>query len=242
MTDERFLAPVDMAHELRERGRARADRQPRHSSCAPRSSRWPPPPHASSTRLPRGDGHEVRGIRVFGGGSRSALYLDALQRRTPLPVSTGPVEATAHRERTRAGRSRWEPSPTRTRRVRHWPTTRRSRDERPGARTTRADAAPPRHRRPRPGLGARRRARRERDDDPPRPRHARRRRRGPARARRGRRRGTAGVRHPLSPARTRQGAYRREAARHGRHGRRDRHRRVIDACSGSRHDSGTSAI
>ncbi len=45
--------------------------------------------------LPSSDGHDVRGIRVFGGGSRSALYLDALRRRTPLPVSTGPVEATA---------------------------------------------------------------------------------------------------------------------------------------------------
>jgi rhamnulokinase len=34
------------------------------------------------------------GVRVFGGGSRSHLLLDALRRRTNLPVSAGPVEAT----------------------------------------------------------------------------------------------------------------------------------------------------
>ena len=37
----------------------------------------------------------LRGVRVCGGGSRSGLYLDALRRRTDLPVSAGPVEATA---------------------------------------------------------------------------------------------------------------------------------------------------
>jgi len=37
----------------------------------------------------------LSGIRVFGGGSRAQLYLDALRRHTTLPVSTGPVEATA---------------------------------------------------------------------------------------------------------------------------------------------------
>jgi rhamnulokinase len=36
-----------------------------------------------------------RGVRVFGGGVRAPLFLDALQARTGLPVSVGPVEATA---------------------------------------------------------------------------------------------------------------------------------------------------
>ncbi len=46
--------------------------------------------------IPVDDGSRpVRGVRVFGGGSRSPLYLDALRRRTELPVSVGPVEATA---------------------------------------------------------------------------------------------------------------------------------------------------
>ena len=35
------------------------------------------------------------GIRVFGGGTRSTLLLDALARRTGRPVRVGPVEAAA---------------------------------------------------------------------------------------------------------------------------------------------------
>ena len=34
-------------------------------------------------------------MRVFGGGIRSSLFLDALARHTGLPVSVGPVEAAA---------------------------------------------------------------------------------------------------------------------------------------------------
>ena len=37
----------------------------------------------------------VTDVVVFGGGVRSALYIDALVRHTGLPVTTGPVEATA---------------------------------------------------------------------------------------------------------------------------------------------------
>ncbi len=37
----------------------------------------------------------VTAVRVFGGGSQSALYLDALRRRTGLRVTAGPTEATA---------------------------------------------------------------------------------------------------------------------------------------------------
>ena len=46
--------------------------------------------------LPRGaDVPPCRGIRVFGGGVRAPLFLDALRARTELEVSVGPVEATA---------------------------------------------------------------------------------------------------------------------------------------------------
>jgi rhamnulokinase len=36
-----------------------------------------------------------RPVRVFGGGIRSSLFLDALARHTRRPVETGPVEAAA---------------------------------------------------------------------------------------------------------------------------------------------------
>ena len=36
-----------------------------------------------------------RPVRVFGGGTRSTLLLDALARRTRRPVSAGPIEAAA---------------------------------------------------------------------------------------------------------------------------------------------------
>ena len=45
--------------------------------------------------LPPLAGPPLCGVRVFGGGSRAQLYLDALRRRTDLPVTTGPIEATA---------------------------------------------------------------------------------------------------------------------------------------------------
>jgi rhamnulokinase len=34
-------------------------------------------------------------VRVFGGGTRSSLLLDALARHTGRPVHTGPIEAAA---------------------------------------------------------------------------------------------------------------------------------------------------
>jgi rhamnulokinase len=37
----------------------------------------------------------VTGVRVFGGGARSVLYLDALRRHSGRPVTAGPTEATA---------------------------------------------------------------------------------------------------------------------------------------------------
>jgi rhamnulokinase len=45
--------------------------------------------------LPRRGAVPCEGIRVFGGGARAGLYLDALRTRTTLPVSTGPIEAAA---------------------------------------------------------------------------------------------------------------------------------------------------
>ncbi len=94
VTDERFLAPVDMSHELREAGSLK-------SSASPATVvRTAVESMAATTAkviesIPCDDGDGLRGIRVFGGGSRSSLFCDALQRRTPLPVSVGPVEATA---------------------------------------------------------------------------------------------------------------------------------------------------
>ena len=43
------------------------------------------------------DGERPRatGVRVFGGGSRSPLFLDALRQRIDLTVSVGPIEASA---------------------------------------------------------------------------------------------------------------------------------------------------
>jgi rhamnulokinase len=94
VTDERFLAPSDMAHELRDA--AGLDATASHATI----TRTAVESMAATTAqvvhsLPCGGGRDISGIRVFGGGSRSSLYRDALRRCTPLPVSTGPVEATA---------------------------------------------------------------------------------------------------------------------------------------------------
>jgi len=94
-TDERFLAPADMERELR----AAANLAPAASRAT--VVRTAVDSMAAATAavvelLPVDDGRRrVRGIRVFGGGSRSQLYLDALRRHTDLPVAVGPVEATA---------------------------------------------------------------------------------------------------------------------------------------------------
>ena len=93
MTDERFLAPADMSHELRERA---ASNRATAGHCRADRGRVDGGHHRQVIEsIPYDDGHDLRGIRVFGGGSRSSLLRDALQRRTPLPVSVGPVEATA---------------------------------------------------------------------------------------------------------------------------------------------------
>lgn len=91
--DPRFVAPSHMPREI-----ARASEL---SDGAPRAvvARAAIESMAATTvdvleSLPH-SGTPCAGIRVFGGGARAALYLDALRTRTELPVSTGPVEAAA---------------------------------------------------------------------------------------------------------------------------------------------------
>jgi rhamnulokinase len=93
-TDERFLAPSDMVSELRASAalpatasRATIVRTAVESMAATTAT--------VVDSLPPLAGAPLGGVRVFGGGSRAQLYLDALRRRTDLPVTTGPVEATA---------------------------------------------------------------------------------------------------------------------------------------------------
>jgi rhamnulokinase len=94
-TDDRFVAPEHMPSEI-----ACACGLP---DDAPRGQlvRAAIDSMASTTvtvldALPhRDDDPSCRGIRVFGGGARAPLLLDALQARTALPVSVGPAEATA---------------------------------------------------------------------------------------------------------------------------------------------------
>jgi len=94
VSDERFLAPSDMARELCDAAGL--------AVTASRATivRTAVDAMAVTTAnlvraLPSGAEPDLDGIRVFGGGSRSSLYLDALRRRTRLPVAVGPVEATA---------------------------------------------------------------------------------------------------------------------------------------------------
>jgi rhamnulokinase len=100
-TDERFVAPADMEAEIR----AAAGLDP----SAPRAlvARTIVESMAETTtavveRLGRAVARPggasqpaITGVRVFGGGSRSSLFLGALARRSGLDVSVGPVEATA---------------------------------------------------------------------------------------------------------------------------------------------------
>jgi rhamnulokinase len=86
--DPRFLAPSDMAAELRAASGLEDAPRPVVIRCAVESM-------AAATAKVIDSLPPVTGIRLFGGGSRSSLYLDALQRCSGLRVTTGPVEATA---------------------------------------------------------------------------------------------------------------------------------------------------
>jgi rhamnulokinase len=91
-TDDRFLAPADMATELCAAAGLRTDATPAEITRVAVESMA-----ASTARVVAtmpGD-QPLGGIRVFGGGARAQLYLDALRRHATLPVTTGPVEATA---------------------------------------------------------------------------------------------------------------------------------------------------
>ncbi|MFN8027425.1 MAG: FGGY family carbohydrate kinase [Acidimicrobiia bacterium] len=91
-TDDRFLAPVDMAAELCDAAGIPTYARPEQVTRVAVESM------AASTARVVGampGAEKLSGIRVFGGGSRAQLYLDALRRHTDLPVSIGPVEATA---------------------------------------------------------------------------------------------------------------------------------------------------
>lgn len=93
-THPRFLAPVDMARELREAAGLtdRADRATVVRSAVESMAA------GAATVLDAVDDDRARpraGVRLFGGGARSELLVDALARRTGRPVSVGPVEATA---------------------------------------------------------------------------------------------------------------------------------------------------
>jgi rhamnulokinase len=90
--DPRLLAPADMPAMLAElAGLADPTDRAAVTRCAVESMA------ASTARviasLP--DGADDRPVRVFGGGVRSSLLLDALARHTGRSVRTGPVEAAA---------------------------------------------------------------------------------------------------------------------------------------------------
>ena len=86
--DPRFLAPADMAAELRAASGLHDAERAVVIRCAVESM-------AAATAKVLDALPPVTGIRVFGGGSRSSLYLDALRRCSGSHVTTGPIEATA---------------------------------------------------------------------------------------------------------------------------------------------------
>src|SRR5207247_5054293 len=84
-TDGRFLAPPDMEAEVR--AAAGLDAQADRGTvvrCIIESM-------AATTAGIVSDLGPVRGIRLFGGGARTPLFVDALQGRTQLPVTIGPA-------------------------------------------------------------------------------------------------------------------------------------------------------
>jgi rhamnulokinase len=92
--DPRLLAPADMAATIAAlAGLPDPTDRAAITRCAVESMA------ASAARvvasLPATDRPRARTLRVFGGGIRSPLLLDALARRTALEISRGPVEAAA---------------------------------------------------------------------------------------------------------------------------------------------------
>jgi rhamnulokinase len=87
-TDERFLTPADMPAELvAAAGLGRGATRPEIVRCAVESMA------ASAAKIV--DQLERPSVRIFGGGGRSTLFAELLRSHSGLPVSIGPVEATA---------------------------------------------------------------------------------------------------------------------------------------------------
>jgi rhamnulokinase len=94
-TDDRFVAPEHMPREVASAG-GLPDDAPRGQLVRAAIDSMAATTVTVLDSLPhRDDDPPCRGIRLFGGGARAPLFLDALQARTALPVSVGPVEATA---------------------------------------------------------------------------------------------------------------------------------------------------
>jgi rhamnulokinase len=90
--DPRLLAPHDMAATLADlAGLPDSTDRAAVTRCAVESMAASAAQVIAS--LPGED--DARPVRVFGGGTRSSLLLDALERRTGRPVEVGPIEAAA---------------------------------------------------------------------------------------------------------------------------------------------------
>ena len=95
VTADRFLAPEDMPREIASAcalpagaSRGQIVRAAIESMAAATISVVESLPEQE-------DVASCSGMRVFGGGARAPIFLDALRARTALPVSVGPAEATA---------------------------------------------------------------------------------------------------------------------------------------------------
>ncbi len=94
-TAERFVAPAHMPSEIASAAGLPDDAPRGRIVRAAIDSMAASTIAVLESLPPRDDVVPCRGVRVFGGGARSPVLLDALRARTSLPVSTGPVEATA---------------------------------------------------------------------------------------------------------------------------------------------------
>jgi rhamnulokinase len=88
-TDDRFLAPADMAAEVR------AAASLGHDAAPPVVTRAIVEAMVDTTARLVAALEPTQGIRVFGGAARSGLFTERLLARIGLPVRLGPVEAAA---------------------------------------------------------------------------------------------------------------------------------------------------
>ncbi len=88
-TDDRFLAPADMAAEIRAAAGLPADAAPAVVTRAIVESM------VDTTARLVTELEPASGIRVFGGGARPGLFTQRLLERSGLPVRLGPLEASA---------------------------------------------------------------------------------------------------------------------------------------------------